>query len=246
MNPKLIINLFKLRTNLDRLVDRCHAVGIKTAIVTKVFCADERICRMISESEADAFADSRVQNLAAIAELHSDKPTQLLRISMQSEVEDVVRYADISMQSEKETIRLIGGAAKKLGKVHKIILMVDMGDLREGIFNTDEAQIFSAAEAILAEPALEFHGIGVNLTCYGGIIPDETNLGGLLAIADKLRKRYSVPLPIVSGGNSSMLTMLEENRIPEGITQLRRKFRPRQQYRKRQARRMAEYRLLYP
>ena len=96
---------------------------------------------------------------------------------MQSEVEDVVRYADISMQSEKETIRLIGGAAKKLGKVHKIILMVDMGDLREGIFNTDEAQIFSAAEAILAEPALEFHGIGVNLTCYGGIIPDETNLG---------------------------------------------------------------------
>ena len=173
MNPKLIINLFKLRTNLDRLVDRCHAVGIKTAIVTKVFCADERICRMISESEADAFADSRVQNLAAIAELHSDKPTQLLRISMQSEVEDVVRYADISMQSEKETIRLIGGAAKKLGKVHKIILMVDMGDLREGIFNTDEAQIFSAAEAILAEPALEFHGIGVNLTCYGGIIPDE-------------------------------------------------------------------------
>lgn len=133
MNPKLIINLFKLRTNLDRLVDRCHAVGIKTAIVTKVFCADERICRMISESEADAFADSRVQNLSAIAELHSDKPTQLLRISMQSEVEDVVRYADISMQSEKETIRLIGGAAKKLGKVHKIILMVDMGDLREGI-----------------------------------------------------------------------------------------------------------------
>jgi predicted amino acid racemase len=221
MNPKLIINLFKLRTNLDRLVDRCHAVGIKTAIVTKVFCADERICKMISESDADAFADSRVQNLAAIAELHSDKPTQLLRISMQSEVEDVVRYADISMQSEKETIRLIGGAAKKLGKVHKIILMVDMGDLREGIFNTDEAQIFSAAEAILAEPALEFHGIGVNLTCYGGIIPDETNLGGLLAIADKLRKRYSVPLPIVSGGNSSMLTMLEENRIPEGITQLR-------------------------
>jgi len=148
MNPKLIINLFKLRTNLDRLVDRCHTVGIKTAIVTKVFCADERICKMISESEADAFADSRVQNLAAIAELHSDKPTQLLRISMQSEVEDVVRYADISMQSEKETIRLIGGAAKKLGKVHKIILMVDMGDLREGIFNTDEAQIFSAAEAI--------------------------------------------------------------------------------------------------
>ncbi len=148
MNPKLIINLFKLRTNLDRLVDRCHAVGIKTAIVTKVFCADERICKMISESDADAFADSRVQNLAAIAELHSDKPTQLLRISMQSEVEDVVRYADISMQSEKETIRLIGGAAKKLGKVHKIILMVDMGDLREGIFNTDEAQIFSAAEAI--------------------------------------------------------------------------------------------------
>ena len=106
MNPKLIINLFKLRTNLDRLVDRCHAVGIKTAIVTKVFCADERICKMISESEADAFADSRVQNLAAIAELHSDKPTQLLRISMQSEVEDVLRYATFQCRAKKKPFDL--------------------------------------------------------------------------------------------------------------------------------------------
>lgn len=218
MYPRLNINIKKLKQNIDFLTNLCHNQGIEVAVVTKVFCADERIVAMLEESDADLFADSRLLNLGSIK---TKKDKMLLRISMQSEADEVVRIADISMQSEIETIRLLGEAAKRAGVQHKIILMVDMGDLREGIFNADETKIFAAADAIKAESNLEFYGVGVNLTCYGGILPDENNLGGLTAIAEKLRIRLNLPIPIISGGNSSMMTMLAQGRVPKGVNQLR-------------------------
>ena len=218
MYPKLIIDLQKLRENLDWLTGECHAIGVKVAVVTKVFCADPEICAVIDASDADGFADSRLQNLCTIK---SDKPKQLLRIAMQSEAEDVVRFSDISMQSEVETIRRLGKAAGKLQRKHRIILMIDMGDLREGVFFRNEDKIFETVEAIIAEDWLELYGVGVNLTCYGGIIPDETNVGGLVSFAERIRSKYGLELPIVSGGNSSMMTMLKQHRIPKGVTQLR-------------------------
>lgn len=131
MYPKLIINLNKLKENLDWLTSSCHLKGISVAIVTKVFCADERICALIDASSADLFADSRLQNLKVI---NTCKPKQLLRIPMQSEIDDVVQTADISMQSSPDTIRMSGESATRQNKRHKIILMIDLGDLREGIF----------------------------------------------------------------------------------------------------------------
>ena len=73
--------------------------------------------------------------------------------------------------------------------------MVDLGDLREGIFNSDEKSIIEAADAIVNCKNLEFYGVGVNLTCYGGILPDENNLGRLLDIAaGNNRDRKSIAL----------------------------------------------------
>lgn len=218
MFPKLLININKLKANLDWLTSKCHENGIDVTVVTKVFCADERICAMIDASDANGFADSRIQNLDRI---HTNKPKQLLRIPMQSEIDDVVRSADITMQSSPETIRMSGEAAKRQNRIHRIILMVDLGDLREGIFHKEEDKLFEAANAIIEYENLEFYGIGVNLTCYGGILPDEKNLGRLIEIANMLRYHYSLPIPLISGGNSSMMTMLKEGRIPNGINQLR-------------------------
>ena len=218
MYPKLIINLNKLKENLDWLTSSCHLKGISVAIVTKVFCADERICSLIDASRADLFADSRLQNLKVIS---TCKPKQLLRIPMQSEIDDVVLMADISMQSSPDTIRMSGESATRQNKRHKIILMIDLGDLREGIFFENMLKIYETADAIVSCKSLEFYGVGVNLTCYGGILPDEKNLSKLIEIAELLRKRYSLPIPVISGGNSSMMTMLKEDRIPIGINQLR-------------------------
>lgn len=218
MYPRISVNLKKLKENLNFLTSLCHEQGIMTAIVTKVFCADERIVELINESSADMLADSRTQNLAG---MKTDKPKLLLRIGMQSEAEKIVRCADISMQSELETLKMLNEAAKKLGTIHKIILMIDMGDLREGIFNTDSETILDMSRFVNDAGNLELYGIGVNLTCYGGILPDENNLGGLVAIADKLRKELRSPIPVISGGNSSTMGMLMDHSVPKSINHLR-------------------------
>ncbi|MBO4848391.1 MAG: alanine/ornithine racemase family PLP-dependent enzyme [Clostridia bacterium] len=218
MYPAVSIDLNKLKHNLDFLLELCRENGIDAAIVTKVFCADERIVGLIDSGSAAMLADSRTQNLET---MNVRKPRLLLRIGMQSEAERIVSCSEISMQSEPATIALLNEAAMKIGRRHKAILMIDMGDLREGIFNTDTASIIETAKLINDSEALELYGVGVNLTCYGGILPDENNLGGLVRTAEMLRRELGAEIPVVSGGNSSTMGMLVDHSVPAGINHLR-------------------------
>lgn len=217
-NPRVVIDVGKLRHNLEHLVGVCHAKGVSVAVVTKVVCADPQIVALIEQSEADFIADSRVENLAAI---HSSKPRMLLRLSQPSEVEQVILNAEISLQSELSTIAKLGQAARLHKRPHQVVLMVDMGDLREGIFYEDRSALLAAARAVMAEEYLQLQGIGVNLTCYGAVIPDEQNLGGLVAAAEYLREQLHIDLSLVSGGNSSSYTMVRDGLVPAGINNLR-------------------------
>jgi predicted amino acid racemase len=216
--PRLTTDLGKLRHNLDVLLGICHEHGIGMAAVTKVVCADPRIVALLEDSPVEMLADARIRNLQS---MQTTKPRMLMRLSMPSEVEAVVACAEISLQSEIHTLRCLAGAAERQGVRHKVVLMIDMGDLREGIFFQDRERIHQAVEEILSAPSLELHGLGVNLTCYGAILPDQENLGGLVALAEELRKRYGIALPMVSGGNSSTIGMVREGRAPAGITNLR-------------------------
>ncbi|MBQ9949601.1 MAG: alanine/ornithine racemase family PLP-dependent enzyme [Clostridia bacterium] len=218
MYPKVTAHMGKLAHNLNYLCDLCHSKGLSVAVVTKVFCADENIVRMIQKSDADYLADSRIPNLVRCA---GGKPRILLRISSPSAVEHVIENSEISLQSEPYTIKKLADAAKQAGKKHKTVLMIDLGDLREGIYFEEEKLIYDACETVLASENLELYGIGTNLTCYGGILPDKRNLGNLVAISKLIRQKYGVELPFVSGGNSSTLEFLKSGGVPEGITNLR-------------------------
>ena len=218
MYPRVSIYLERLKHNLDFLVELCHEQGINAAIVTKVFCADERIVELIDGSEADMIADSRTVNFEG---MNTSKPRLLLRIGMRREAERIVKLSDISMQSELSTIIKLNEAAAEAGLEHKIILMIDMGDLREGIFNTDRQRILVTAKAINDSSNLCLYGVGVNLTCYGGVLPDDENLGGLVAIKKWLEAELGIEIPIVSGGNSSTMGLLLSHSVPEGVSHLR-------------------------
>ncbi|MEG1894227.1 MAG: alanine/ornithine racemase family PLP-dependent enzyme [Clostridia bacterium] len=216
--PLITADLVKLKHNIDKLCALCHANGLTMAAVTKCVCAQPRITELINTTDVDFIADSRILNLAGIM---TDKPRMLIRIPMPGEVQDVVANSEISLNSEIATIRLLGEAAKAQRRRHRIVLMVDMGDLREGVFFGDEAAIIKTAAAVLDFPELELYGVGVNLTCFGGIMPDKTNLGGLIMITERLRERFSIPIPMVSGGNSSTMGMIYAGEVPKGITNLR-------------------------
>lgn len=230
MYPRLIYDLKKLKQNLDAVSEMTHKGGCSMMVVTKGVCADPHVVELImSHSGVDFLADSRIQNLKTYAGKArvAGKKTVLLRLPMLCEVEEVVKYADLSFNSELATIGALNEAAEKAGVVHNILLMIDLGDLREGIFFQNEDQIFSAVEEILKMKNIHFYGVGVNLTCYGAIIPKNDNLSQLVEIADKIRARFGIELEMVSGGNSSSIYLLGQNdalkerQLPEGINNLR-------------------------
>ena len=142
MYPRVRIHMDRLRRNLDACAGIIQKVpGCTLMIVTKGVCAYPPIVRMLTgHPGVDFLADSRIQNLKSYAAQarQTGKQTVLLRLSMPSEVSEVVEYADVSFQSELSTIRLLDEAAGRAGKRHNVVLMIDLGDLREGIFYQKE------------------------------------------------------------------------------------------------------------
>lgn len=225
MYPKLVINLKKLEDNLNACATITKDHGkCSLMIVTKGLCADKEMVKMVAENpKVDFIADSRVKNIAAFADVAraNGKKTVLLRIPMHCETADVVKYVDLSFNSELSTIRLLNEEAAKAGKVHDILLMIDLGDLREGIFFQNQELIYEAVEEILKMENINLYGVGVNLTCYGAIIPKNDNLSQLVAIAKDLEAKYGINLEMVSGGNSSSIYLVDKGELPEGINNLR-------------------------
>jgi len=220
MYPKLVVNLKKLESNIRFLTDLMKAHDLSITAVTKVHSANPEVVKIFEKfPEIEYFGDSRIKNLMTYQ--HSKKKKILIRIPMHSEVEAVVKYANISFNSEISTIRLLNNAAKQANKIHQILLMVDLGDLREGFFA--KAELMTAVGEILDMENIELFGLGVNLTCYGAVIADEENLGELIAYHEKIKTQFNIELPMISGGNSSSLYLLDDDNLtlPKGITNLR-------------------------
>ena len=96
--------------------------------------------------------------------------------------------------------------------------MVDLGDLREGVLIKD---VNSTVEEIIKSDNIKLIGLGTNLTCYGGVIPDRENLGKLIELKLDVEKTFGLSLPVISGGNSSSLYMAMDDTMPKEINQLR-------------------------
>ena len=225
MYPKLLIDINKLRENIDAVAKITKEDGgCSMMIVTKCLCADRKVAEMITSHPAvDYLADSRIANIKKYQDLveASGKQSVLLRLPMMSEIEDVVRYANVSFNSEMETIEALNAEAGRQGKTHKVVLMVDLGDLREGIFFENEEEILETAEKIHAMEHVELYGMGTNLTCYGAIIPKNDNLSVLCAIAEKVEQKLGIRLEMISGGNSSSIYLVGKGELPEKISNLR-------------------------
>ena len=216
MYPRVRVDLRKLEENARRLRSFLQDKGIETVAVTKVFGADEHILDAYGRGGIKAFADARLKNLARIDPARGSR--LLLRIPMLEELDDVLSYADCSLQSDLFTLTELNRRARARGLRHAILLMIDLGDLREGVFDKEELQ--SMARAVLKLDAIDWIGTGTNLTCYGGILPSEENLTRLLELTTWLREETGLALPVISAGNSSSL-YLTHGDFPKGLNHLR-------------------------
>ncbi|GHV46731.1 alanine racemase [Synergistales bacterium] len=223
--PKLVIYLDRVRENAAKIAEFCGAHGAEVLIVTKVTCADSLITRALVEGARSAnagkaaLADSRVLNLEKLKKDFPDVPRTLLRVPMKSELERAVLCADCSLVSMAESVYALEDACARVGVNHGVILMFDLGDRREGVY--DSAELPAFVEAFKRSPRVKLRGVGSNFACFAGVMPSADALNRLCRARCLLERETPYPVPIVSGGATSSLAMFELGSMPKGINQLR-------------------------
>jgi predicted amino acid racemase len=125
---------------------------------------------------------------------------------------------DLSLNSELSVLAALSDAAWRLGRVHLAILMVDLGDLREGIWPDDLIPFVREAMRL---PGIRIRGLGANLACFGGVMPTEANMTRLVELAEAVEAECGVGLRCVSGVNSSGLELIASGRMPKRVNHAR-------------------------
>ncbi|MGG0846551.1 alanine/ornithine racemase family PLP-dependent enzyme [Peribacillus simplex] len=198
--PRIEINLAKIAHNAAELVKIYGTKNIEIMGVTKTVCGAPEIARILLDQGIHMLADSKVANLQKMRDAGIKANFVLLKSPSLSEVDSVIKNADISLNTEFSVIERLSEAALRHNKEQKIILMIEMGDLREGIMPED---LDSFISEVLKLQGVKIVGIGVNFACFGGVKPNEQKMGMLSLLASAVETKFSLPLSYISGGNSA-------------------------------------------
>lgn len=191
--------------------------GISLMGVTKAVLGEPSIAKAMIQGGVKFIADSRIENIQKMKSAGISTQFVLLRTPL-SQAESIVKNADISLNTEIETLKKLSYHAKGQNKIHQVIIMVELGDLREGILPCDLPQL---VRKTLSLPHIKIIGIGCNLACYGGIKPDDKNMRELSELVDLLEKEFHMDLEIISGGNSANFEWFKSSQDVGRVNNLR-------------------------
>lgn len=218
--PRIVIDRDKLRNNCTQIVKHCEARGIAVAGVIKGAGGLPEIARLYHSCGAAQLATSRLEQMELWRREGIPGPYMLLRVPGLSELPEVARLADYSLQSDATTLDALNSVCAEQGVTHRVIVMADLGDLREGFWDkTEMVEVCCHVEQGLDH--LHLAGVGVNLGCYGAVKPTPENMGQLVDIARAVEARIGRQLEIVSGGATSSYTLVHWGTMPQGINHLR-------------------------
>ncbi|NBC67023.1 MAG: alanine/ornithine racemase family PLP-dependent enzyme [Bacteroidetes bacterium] len=208
----------ELRHNFQFLDELFKKNGIKWGITTKLFCGNKAFLNEVIDLGVGEVHDSRVSNLKVIKEIDPDTVTIYIKPPPKDIVHDVVKYADISLNTELATLHDLSEEAERQNKVHKVIIMIEMGDLREGVMRDDLINFY---EKVFRLPGIEVVGLGTNLNCLHGVMPDGDKLIQLALYKQIIELRFKKEIPLVSGGTTVTIPLLLKNQLPTGINHFR-------------------------
>ena len=184
------------------LVARLNRRGISVTGVTKATLGLPDIANAWLRAGVSGLGDSRIENIDTLRRAKIEASIVLIRSPMLSQVDEVVALTDVSLNSELEVIRKLSFAAQQANRSHGVVLMIELGDLREGIMPD---LLESTVAAVLRLSHISLEGIGTNLSCRSGVSPSSTNMAELSSLADSLETAFGISIKTVSGGNSANL-----------------------------------------
>lgn len=220
--PRVTAKAEKLKENIDTAIRECKEAGIQVAGVIKGFHGIKEFLPVYLESNLNELASSRIEQLKRARNMGWTGGLMLVRVPMISEAEDVVTITDTSLNSETAVLEALNQAALKLtpNKPHRVILMADLGDLREGFWDKEE-MVSTAVRVEKEMPGLHLAGVGTNIGCYGALVPTKEKTEELIPIAREIEERIGRKLEVVSGGASTSYMRLTDGDMPEGVNHLR-------------------------
>lgn len=215
-----IIKLYRdrLRHNYEFLDQTFKKHNIEWAIVTKLLCGNELFLKEVLDLGIKEVCDSRLSNLAKIKAINPDIQTVYIKPSPTRSIDEVVKYADVSFNTESDTIELLSEEAVRQGKTHKITIMIELGDLREGIMGESLLNFY---KKIFELENIEVTAIGSNLNCLHGVMPSQDKLIQLSLYKQLIEAKFNNEIPWVSGGTSVVLPLLFQRQVPKSINHFR-------------------------
>lgn len=218
--PQLEFDLALLRSNADAVISRCRGMGIRVCGVVKGVDGLPEAARVLRAAGAAELGTSRLEQVAKCRAAGVPGPWLLIRVPGLTELPDVVALCETSLQSEWPTLLALEEECLRQNKTHRVIVMTDLGDLREGFWDKDE--LVDVCERVERElPHVHLAGIGVNLTCYGSTKPTPEKMNELVGLARQVEQRIGRKLEIVSGGATSSFTLVHWGTMPAGVNHLR-------------------------
>ena len=218
--PQLEFDLALLRSNADAVISRCRGMGIRVCGVVKGVDGLPEAARVLHAAGAAELGTSRLEQVAKCRAAGVPGPWLLIRIPGLTELPDVVALCETSLQSEWPTLLALEEECLRQNKTHRVIVMTDLGDLREGFW--DKKELVDVCERVERDlPHVELAGIGVNLTCYGSTKPTPEKMNELVGLARQVEQRIGRKLEIVSGGATSSFTLVHWGTMPAGVNHLR-------------------------
>jgi ornithine racemase len=214
----IVLDSKKLKSNFNYLDKLFAKNGIKWSVVSKMLCGNRLFIRELIRLGIKQVCDSRVSNLRALKTLAPEIETIYIKPPPKTQISAVVRYADISFNTEYETICMLSKEAANQEKVHKIIIMIELGELREGVMRDDVMDFYSR---VFELPFIEVVGIGTNLSCLYGVLPNHDKLIQLSLYKQLIEVKFNKKIPYVSGGSSVTIPLIDQKLLPTGINHFR-------------------------
>lgn len=214
----LKLNRSKLQHNFNFLDQIFKERNIEWGVVSKLLCGNRTYIKEIIALGVKEIHDSRVSNLRKIKMSDPSIQTVYIKPPAKRSIESIVKYADVSFNTEIYTIQLLSAEAKKQNKVHKIIIMIEMGDLREGVMGEELIEFY---QQLLHLPNIEIRGIGTNLNCLSGVMPTQDKLIQLSLYKQLIEAKFNITIPWVSGGTSVAVPLIMKNARPMAVNHFR-------------------------
>lgn len=214
----ITLNKKSLAINYNYLQNLFDKNNIDWAPVLKLLCGNRKYLEYVLSLGEEQVCDARLTNLKVIKSINPKVETIYIKPPAKRSIANVVKYADVSFNTEFSTIKWLAEEARKQGKIHRVIIMIELGDLREGILGEHLIEFY---KKIFQLPNIKVVGIGANLNCLSGIMPSKDKLIQLSLYEQLIEAKFGQKIEGVSGGSSVMIPLLLKKQVPKGVNHFR-------------------------